>query len=74
MAEQLHPTQGGAEVEVHVLDPKQKLMPTPGDLQLANGSRPRRLRGKQHVDLVPPKVSKLPWTTTGGSALDHLVS
>ena len=47
-AEQLHPPQGGAEVEVQVLDPKQKLVPTPQELQLADGSKPRRLRGKQH--------------------------
>ena len=59
---------------VHVLDPKQKLVPTPGELQLADGSRPRRLRGKQHVDLLPPKVSKLLWTTTGGSAVDLMSS
>ena len=33
-AEQLHPPQGGAEVEVQVLDPKQKPVPTPGSSNL----------------------------------------
>ena len=74
VVEQLHAPQGGAEVEVQALDPKQKLVPTPGGPQLADGSRPRRLRGKQHVDRLPPSVSKLLWATTGGSALNQLVS
>jgi len=30
VVEQLRAPQGGAEVEVQVLDPKQKLVPTPG--------------------------------------------
>ena len=63
---QLRAPRGGAEVEVQVLDRKQKLVPTPGELHLADGSPPRRLRGKPQVDLLPPSVSKLLWTTTGG--------
>ena len=73
VVEKLHAHQGGAEVQVHVMDPKQPLVPTPGELHLADGSRPRRLRGKQHVDLLPPSVSKLLWTTTGGSGLESVV-
>ena len=67
VVEKLHAPQGGAEVQVHVLNPKQLVVPTPGEIHLADGSRPRRLRGKQHVDRLPPSVSKLLWTTTGGS-------
>ena len=73
VVEELHADQGGAEVQVHVLNPKQQVVPTPGELRLADGSRPRRLHGKQHVDLLPPSVSKLLWTTTGGSGLDSVV-
>ena len=73
VVEKLHAHQGGAEVQVHVLNPKQQIVPTLGELHLADGSRPRRLRGKQHVDLLPPSVSKLLWTTTGGSGLDSVV-
>ena len=71
---QLRAPRGGAEVEVQVLDRKQKLVPTPEELHLADGSPPRRLRGKQQVDLLPPSVSKLLWATTGGNALEQLVS
>ena len=60
--EKLHAPQGGAEVQVHVLNPKQPVVPTPAEIHLADGSRPRRLRGKQRL---PPSVSKLLWTTTG---------
>ena len=73
VVEELHADQGGAEVQVHVLNPRQPVVPTPGELRLADGSRPRRLQGKQHVDLLPPSVSKLLWTTTGGSGLDSVV-
>ena len=62
VVEKLHAPQGGAEVQVHVLNPKQLVVPTPGEIHLADGSRPRRLRGKQRL---PPSVSKLLWTTTG---------
>eukprot|EP00435_Cladocopium_sp_Y103_P031866 s1820_g8.t1 len=68
LVEQLHQPQGG--VTVHVLDPKQKIVPTPGPLQLADGSRPRRLTGKQKVDRLEPGLSNLLWTTTGESGLD----
>ena len=40
-----------------VVDPKQNMVPTLGEFQLADGSRPRRLRGKQYVDRLPPSVS-----------------
>ena len=73
VVEELHADQGGAEVQVHVMNPRQQVVPTPGELRLADGSRPRRLHGKQHVDLLPPSVSKLLWTTTGGSGLDSVV-
>ena len=73
VVQQLHADQGGAEVQVHVLNPRHQVVPTPGELHLADGSRPRRLHGKQHVDLLPPSVSKLLWTTTGGSGLDSVV-
>ena len=74
VVEKLHAPQGGAEVQVHVLNPKQLVVPTPGEIHLADGSRPRRLRGKQHVDRLPPSVSKLLWTTTGGSGLESVVN
>eukprot|EP00435_Cladocopium_sp_Y103_P038480 s1047_g10.t1 len=70
LVEQLHEPQGGAEVEVQILKPDPKIVPTYGPLRLADGSRPKRLTGKQHVDRLPPGVSKLLWTTTGGSGLD----
>eukprot|EP00435_Cladocopium_sp_Y103_P013872 s2990_g3.t1 len=70
LVEQLHQPQGGAEVTVRELDPNQKIVPTPGPLQLKDGSRPRRLTGKQKVDRLEPGLSKLLWTTTGGSGLD----
>ena len=74
VVEKLHAPQGGAEVQVHVLNPKQLVVPTPGEIHLADGSRPRRLRGKQHVDRPPPSVSKLLWTTTGGCGLESVVN
>ena len=37
VVEELHADQGGAEVQVHVLNPRQPVVPTPGELRLADG-------------------------------------
>eukprot|EP00435_Cladocopium_sp_Y103_P013046 s2797_g3.t1 len=58
MVEQLHQPHGGAEVTVRELDPNQKIVPTPGPLQLRDGSRPRRLTGKQKSKYITELLDK----------------